>query len=78
LTLLAKLANNPQRSIKLFFVGLAFFALGGCFIFYGYHHHHYWQILGLVLLGIGIFFSTWGYIGLFAQRLLQMFNRYPK
>jgi hypothetical protein len=78
LTLLAKLANNPQRSLKIFLSGLGLFASGAAAIFIGYYHHHYWQILGLLLLAVGILFAAWGYVGIFAQRLSQMFNRYQK
>ena len=78
MSLLAKIANNPERSLKIFILGLALFSLGACAIFYGYYNHHYWQMLGLALIALGAIFSAWGYIGIFADRLLKMVQRRPK
>jgi len=78
MSLLTKLGDTPQRSLRIFILGLIFFAVGLAFVFIGYHYHHYWQMLGMVFLAIGIIFSIWGYAGIFANRLLTIFNRHPK
>lgn len=78
MSIIAKLGDTPQRSLRVFIVGLVFFAIGLAFIFLGYFNHHYWQILGMVFLAIGIILSVWGYVGIFANRLLTMLNRHPK
>jgi len=72
--LLEKLGQNPQRSLALFLRGLGLFAIGTFLIFLGYFYHHFWQIAGIVFLGLGIIFSIWGYTGIFANRLLNMFT----
>lgn len=78
MSLLSKLGDTPQRSLRIFILGLVLFALGLALVFIGYYQHHYWQILGLVLLAIAIVLSVWGYVGIFANRLLTMLNRHPK
>lgn len=72
--ILQRLGQDPQRSLALFLRGLGLFSLGVCFVFVGYCYHHFWQIAGIVFLAIGILFSIWGYTGIFANRLLNMFN----
>jgi hypothetical protein len=76
--LLEKLGQDPQRSLSLFLRGLGLFAFGVCLIFLGYFYHHFWQIAGIAFLGLGIIFSIWGYAGIFANRLLNMFTPRPK
>jgi len=73
--ILEKLGQDPQRSLSLFLRGLGLFAIGACFIFIGYYYHYFWQIAGIVFLAVGIIFSAWGYSGIFANRLLNIFNR---
>ena len=70
--ILEKLGQDPQRSLQLFMRGLGFFIIGVILIFTGYYTHHYWQIAGLLFLAIGIFFSIYGYVGIFANRLLNI------
>jgi protein-S-isoprenylcysteine O-methyltransferase Ste14 len=76
--MLKKLGQDPQKSLSIFLKGLGFFALGVFFIFLGYYQHHYWQVLGLVFLTLGVAFSAWGYIGMFANRLINIINRRSK
>jgi len=78
MSLLGKIGEAPQRSVRIFILGLVLFVIGLIFVFIGYYNHHYWQMLGMVFLGLGIVFAIWGYIGIFASRLLTMFNRHPK
>lgn len=73
--ILEKLGQDPQRSLTLFIRGLGFFAIGACLIFIGYYYHYFWQIAGIVFISLGLFFSAWGYSGIFANRLLNIFNR---
>ncbi len=73
--ILEKLGQDPQRSLQLFIRGLGFFIIGVILIFIGYYTHHYWQIIGLLFLAIGILFSIYGYIGMFANRLLNIVER---
>jgi len=72
--LLEKLGQDPQRSLALFLRGLGLFVIGIVLIFLGYFYHHFWQMAGIVILGLGIIFSIWGYAGIFANRLLHMFT----
>jgi hypothetical protein len=70
------LGRDPQKSVKLFTLGLGLFAIGLAFIGLGYFYHHLWQLPGLAFLGAGCLISAWGYIGIFANRLLTMTNRF--
>ena len=73
--LLEKLGQNPQRSLKLFLCGLGLFFIAFVFITLGYFYHHLWQIFGISLLVIACLLSVWGYIGLFANRWLNVFYK---
>jgi len=73
--ILEKLGQNPQRSLVFFMRGLGLFAIGVLCIFLGYYFHHYWQILGLCFLIPAILLAACGYIGMFSNRLLNIFNR---
>jgi hypothetical protein len=75
MSLLEKLGQDPQRSLTLFIRGLGLFAFGASLIFIGYYYHYFWQILGIIFLAFGIIFSMWGYAGIFANRLLNIFDR---
>jgi hypothetical protein len=70
--ILEKLGQDPQRSLSIFLRGLGLFAIGVIFIFVGYYHHHYWQMLGMGFLAIAVLISAYGYIGIFANRLLNI------
>ena len=76
--LLEKLGQNPQRSLHIFLWGLGLFVVGLAFVFLGYYQHHLWQVVGVVLVGLGCLVSIWGYIGIFANRMLMIFNRKKK
>ncbi len=73
--LLAKLGQDPQRSLSIFLRGLGLFALGLVFIGLGYFYHHLWQVFGLVLLTVACVIAAWGYIGIFANRWFNILNR---
>lgn len=70
-----KLGQDPQRSLQFFMRGLGLFAIGVLLIFIGYYFHYYWQILGLCILVPAILLSAYGYIGIFANRLLNILQR---
>lgn len=73
--ILEKLGQDPQHSMKIFMRGLGLFVIGALFVALGYYRHHLWQIPGLVLLVGGCLVAAWGYLGIFANRLLNIFNR---
>lgn len=73
--LLEKLGQDPKRSLTLFLRGLGLFVIGAALIALGYFSQPIWQVPGLVLLGLGIGFAAWGYLGIFANRLLLIFSR---
>lgn len=70
-----KVGQDPQRSLQFFMRGLGLFAIGVLLIFIGYYFHYYWQILGLCILVPAILLSAYGYIGIFANRLLNILQR---
>ncbi|MCW8832141.1 MAG: hypothetical protein OQK09_12765 [Colwellia sp.] len=74
--LLAKLGQDPQRSLTIFLRGLGLFALGLVFIGLGYFYHHIWQLIGIPLLALACAISAWGYIGIFANRWFNILNRH--
>jgi NADH:ubiquinone oxidoreductase subunit K len=73
--LLTKLGQNPKRSLSLFLSGLGLFAVGLIFITIGYFYHHHWQILGLFILALACAIAAWGYLGIFANRLLVILSK---
>lgn len=73
--LLEKLGQDPQRSLTLFLRGLGLFVLGLCFVGLGYLYHYFWQIIGITLVGVACLLSAWGYIGIFANRWLNIIYR---
>jgi len=75
-TLLAKLGQNPKRSLSIFLSGLGLFSVGLVFIAIGYFYHHLWQMIGLFILAIACIFAIWGYLGLFANRWFHILNRH--
>lgn len=75
MSLLEKLGQDPQRSMKRFLSGLGLFVIGLALIFLGLYQSHIWQIIGLVILACGCLFAIYGYIGMFANRLYHIVNR---
>ncbi|WP_057829993.1 hypothetical protein [Colwellia sp. TT2012] len=73
--LLEKLGQNPQRSLTLFLSGLGLFVIGLLFVGLGYFYHHLWQVIGMVILSIACLISAWGYLGIFANRWLNIIYR---
>lgn len=76
-SLLAKLGQDPKRSLSIFLRGFALFTLGIIFISIGYYHHHLWQVLGIFILAIACLTSLWGYLGIFANRWYNILNKKP-
>lgn len=74
--LLAKLGQNPKRSLSLFLTGLGLFAVGLLFIAIGYFYHHIWQMLGLFILALACVIAAWGYLGIFANRWFNILNKH--
>lgn len=70
--LFEKLGQNPPRSLALFLSGIGLFFVGLSLITVGYFHHHWWQIIGLVMVFCACTFSAWGYLGIFANRWLTI------
>ncbi len=75
--LLAKLGQDPKRSLSIFLWGLGLFTLGLIFIGLGYYHHHLWQVPGLIIIAFACLIAVWGYLGIFANRWYNILNR-PK
>ncbi|KGJ97460.1 hypothetical protein [Colwellia psychrerythraea] len=73
--LLEKLGQNPQRSLTLFLRGLGLFVLGLLFVALGYFYHHLWQVAGVAILSLACLISAWGYLGIFANRWLNIIYR---
>lgn len=76
--ILEKLGQNPQRSLSIFMRGLDLFVIGILFIFGGHYFHYYWQVIGVCFLVFAILFAVYGYIGMFANRLLHIFYRHKQ
>ncbi len=74
--LLAKLGQDPQRSLSIFLRGLGLFACGLMFIALGYFYHHLWQVIGLVVLAVACVIAAWGYLGIFANRWFNILNKH--
>ncbi len=73
--LLEKLGQNPQRSLTIFLRGLSLFFVSLMFIALGYFFHHLWQVIGLLLLAGACLVAAWGYLGIFANRWLNILTR---
>ncbi|NQZ27320.1 MAG: hypothetical protein HRT55_13515 [Colwellia sp.] len=73
--LLEKLGQDPQRSLTLFLYGLGLFVIGLLFVALGYFHHHLWQIMGVIILALACLIAAWGYLGIFANRWLNIIYR---
>jgi hypothetical protein len=74
--LLAKLGQDPKRSLSIFLTGLGLFVFGLVFIALGYFYHHIWQMLGLLILACACTTSAWGYLGLFTNRWFNILNQH--
>jgi len=74
--ILAKLGQDPQRSLSIFLRGLGLFVLGLIFIGIGYFHHHLWQMVGLVIIVLSCLIAAWGYLGIFANRWYNILNKH--
>ncbi len=73
--LLEKVGQNPQRSLTLFLRGLGLFVIGLFFVALGYFYHHLWQIIGIIILALACLLAAWGYLGIFANRWLNILYR---
>ena len=73
--LLEKLGQNPQASLQLFLKGIGLFCISLALITLGYFYHHLWQVAGLIVLVIACLVAAWGYIGMFANRWLNILYR---
>ena len=73
--LLEKLGQNPQHSLTLFLRGLGLFIIGLSFIALGYFYHHLWQIIGIMTLILACLLAVYGYVGIFANRWLNILYR---
>lgn len=73
--LLAKLGQDPARSLSIFLRGLGLFILGLIFIGIGYFNHHLWQVVGLVIIVFACLIAAWGYLGIFANRWFNILNK---
>jgi len=74
--LLAKLGQDPKRSLSIFLRGLGLFILGLFFIAIGYFNHHFWQIAGLITITFACLIAAWGYLGIFANRWFNILNKH--
>ncbi|MGJ8485697.1 hypothetical protein [Pseudoalteromonas sp. PAR1] len=70
-----RLGSDPKLSLKRFLRGLALFVLAVIFIAIGYYGPAFFQLIGLVVLAIALFFAGWGYLGIFANRFAQVLER---
>ena len=73
--LLEKIGQYPQHSLTLFLRGLGLFVIGLLFIALGYFYHHLWQIIGIITLILACLLAVWGYVGIFANRWLNILYR---
>lgn len=73
--LLAKLGQDPTRSLSIFLRGLGLFIIGLIFIAIGYFDHHLWQVLGIIILIVACLLAAWGYLGIFANRWYNILNK---
>ncbi|WP_199610643.1 hypothetical protein [Flocculibacter collagenilyticus] len=72
---LNRLGRNPKKSLRIFLTGLALFLVAVGFIALGYYQSHWYQIIGLVILGFAIIVCALGYIGILANRLAKFWQR---
>lgn len=70
-----RLGSDPKLSLKRFLRGLALFVLAVIFIAIGYYGPAIFQLVGLVILAVALFYAFWGYLGIFANRFAQVLKR---
>ncbi len=70
-TYIYHLGSTPKLSLKRFSTGLILFAISAGLIIYGYSHNPLFQLPGLALLPVALFFAIYGYLGIFANRFSQ-------
>jgi len=70
-----RLGSDPKLSLKRFLRGLALFVLAVIFIAIGYYGPALFQLIGLIILAVALFFAGWGYLGIFANRFAQVLER---
>ncbi|MCI2282687.1 hypothetical protein L3081_03780 [Colwellia sp. MSW7] len=75
INLLAKLGQNPKRSLSIFLRGFGLFIIGLFFIGIGYFNHHLWQIFGIIIIFFACIIAAWGYLGIFANRWFTILNK---
>lgn len=73
--ILEKLGQDPKASMSLFLKGIGLFVFGICFIIIGYYQQHYWQMAGIIIVAVALIICAWGYLGMFANRLLHIIYR---
>jgi len=74
--LLARLGQDPQRSLSIFLRGMGLFAFGILFITIGYYYHHLWQVIGIIIIAFACLIAAWGYLGIFANRWYNILNKH--
>ena len=73
--LIYRLGNQPKVSLKRFLCGLGLFVFSASLISYGYFTSHYFQLAGLIILPVALYFAIYGYLGIFANRFSQIIAR---
>ena len=79
MSLLQLVGKYPAKSFRLFMIGFTLFALGITSLYVNTYllenFYQYLHYLAILLVGLGCILAIVGYIGLFAARLLILFNR---
>lgn len=66
---LLKYGSTPQKSVKLFIIGLLQFFAGLILIYLALNTYLWLQIVGLVIMASGVLFALKGYLGILTNRL---------
>lgn len=66
---LLKKGENPQRSVKQFFIGLVLFLIGTGLLYLGIDLHYSVQVVGLTLISLALLIAAGGYIGIVSNRI---------
>lgn len=77
MNILYKLGQNPTKSFRYFLSGLVLFAIGLGLVYSGVAFSQNIQLIGLGLVALGCLLAIWGYVGIFASRLLTLMNKHP-
>ncbi len=72
---LVRLGSDPQRSVRLFLIGLGFFIVSVAGFYLGAATIMRIQIPAALLMLVGIGFAIKGYIGIFANRIAFFRNQ---